>query len=108
MPTAADKRRNRRYPLSLKIRARTKARSAPPIETTSANISVKGIYFRFPGKPSVGSQVVLELLLPPELGAGKSTWLRCKCKIVRVDRLEDKGMVGVAACIESYRFLRTA
>jgi hypothetical protein len=49
-----------------------------------------------------------ELNLPPELCAGKNVRIRCRGRIIRLDKPKPDSGVGIAATIENYEFVRSA
>ncbi len=55
----------------------------------------------------VGSKLEWQLTLPPELCQGGTVRLHCHGRIVRVERMDGQGsVVGIAATIERYKFVR--
>ena len=107
MAHAAERRKYRRYDLSIEVRVKPRKRVAVPVRTVTRDISARGVYFDFSEKMEPGSELEFELNLPPELAAGKSVRIRCRGKIVRVDKPATDGGVRVAATIENYEFVRT-
>ena len=78
-------------------------------ETTvkTKDISSSGVYLEFSTPIDVGSSLDFVLTLPGEITQGKSVRVRCKGKVVRVDRAATEGnSIGVAATIERYEFVR--
>jgi c-di-GMP-binding flagellar brake protein YcgR len=106
MPNAAERRKYRRYDLSIEVQVKPRKRVAAPVRTVTRDISARGVYFDFSEKMEPGSELEFELNLPPELAAGKSVRIRCRGKIVRVETPGAEGGVRVAATIENYEFLR--
>ena len=107
MATATDRRKYRRYDLSIGVQVQPREQlGVAPAQTYTRDISSKGIYFSFSEKMELGSVLEFELNLPPELCAGKNVRIRCRGTIVRVEEPDTEGAVGVAATIESYEFVR--
>ena len=107
MPTAAaDRRKYHRYDLSIEVKVQPRKRAATVVETYTRDISARGIYFDFSEKMEIGSELEFELNLPPELCAGKSVRIRCRGRIVRLDKPKTEAGIGIAASIESYEFVR--
>lgn len=106
MANAAERRKFRRYDLSIEVHVKPRKRAAAPIKTVTRDISARGVYFDFSEKMEPGSELEFELNLPPELAAGKQVRIRCQGKIVRVDCDNGTGTTRVAATIESYEFVR--
>lgn len=105
MATAADKRKHRRYDLSLDLEVKGRKRAAA-IQTQTRDISARGLYFNFTEPMDVGSELNFELNLPPELSGGKDVRVRCRGRVIRVDSIKSSRQVGVAATIETYEFIR--
>ena len=106
MPIASERRRYRRYDLSLEVQVKPRKRVSTPVRTFTRDISARGVYFDFSENMERGSELEFELNLPPELAAGKNVRIRCRGKIVRVDPISPEGGVRVAATIENYEFVR--
>ena len=106
MVNAAERRKYRRYDLSIEVQVKPRKRVATPVKTVTRDISARGVYFDFSERMEPGSELEFELNLPPELAAGKSVRIRCRGKIVRVDAPKAEGTIRVAATIENYEFVR--
>ena len=108
MPTAAtDRRKYRRYDLSIEVKVQPRKRAAAAaVETYTRDISARGVYFDFSERMEIGSELEFELNLPPELCAGKNVRIRCRGRIVRLDKPKADAGIGIAATIESYEFVR--
>ncbi len=100
-----ERRKHRRFGLSLPLRVRPMA-GAAAVATSTKDISARGIYFALSEKLEEGSELELELALPPEICQGSTVRVHCRGRIVRVERPDSEGRVGVAATIEAYEFLK--
>ncbi len=100
----ADRRIHKRFDVSFPLHVRVKTES-PPIETATTDMSARGLCFRMAGDIELGTELEFEITLPPELGQGKAVLLRCRGRIVRVERREGEPSVGVGATIEDYEFV---
>lgn len=105
MAVGIDQRRHSRYKLSFPVRVHSKAET-PAAETTTRDVSARGVSFYFSEDMELGTEVNWEMALPPQLCQGKNVRIRCRGKIVRVEPRDEQGRVGVAATIESYEFVR--
>jgi len=103
--SSAEKRKYRRYDLSLDLEVKGRKR-VQPIQTQTRDISARGLYFNFVEPLDVGSELNFELNLPPELSGGKDVRVRCRGRIVRIDTVKGSHQVGVASTIETYEFIR--
>ena|ERR1022692_3715602 len=104
--TGSEQRVHRRFDLALPMRVRVKAEAPQMIETSTKDISARGIYFRLRGDFELGTQLEFEVTLPSELCQGYSMQVKCRGRIVRVERNED-ATTCVAATIEDYEFIKS-
>ena len=65
MAIAAERRKYRRYDLSLEVQVKPRKQTA--VKTFTRDISARGIYFDFAERIDPGSELEFELNLPPEL-----------------------------------------
>jgi len=107
MAIAAERRKYRRYDLSIEVQVKPRKRASQMVRTFTRDISARGIYFDFTEEMEPGSELEFELNLPPELAAGKAVRIRCRGKIVRMEPSASDGGLRLAATIENYEFLRT-
>ncbi len=103
---AQEHRQHRRFDMHLPVRVRRSAFSPGPVETSTKDISANGVYFSFPQRLNVGSELEWEITLPPELSQGNTVRVRCYGKIVRVERADALGRIGIAAQLQSYKFVK--
>lgn len=101
-----EKRRHRRFDLSLPVAVRME--TASEIKTATKDISARGIYFTMDEGYQLGSQLECVVTLPPELCQGNMIQVRCRGKIVRVEPPDAQKKVGIAASIEDYEFVKTS
>jgi len=105
--SSGDKRRAQRFSMELPVAV--KFGETPDAETTvkTKDISSGGVYMEFTAPIEVGSSLEFVLTLPAEITKGQPVRLKCKGKVLRVDRVSSDGnMVGAAATIERYEFVR--
>ena len=102
--TGAEKRIHRRFDLALPVQVRVQAKAAEVLETATKDISARGIYFQLHGDFELGTTLECEITLPPELCQGNSMHVKVRGRIVRVERRQEDGTIGVAASIENYEF----
>ena len=106
MGTGTDERKHRRFDLSLPAQVRTRADAPPEVQTSTRDISASGVYLTLPRGIEPGAELEWELTLPPELSQGNVVRIRCRGKVVRVERPDAEGKIGVAATIENYEFIK--
>jgi PilZ domain-containing protein len=101
-----DRRATRRFPLQLPVSVRGTQGGMDAIAQTR-DVSSRGIcFFTDPSATSLetGSLIEFTLTLPPEVTLTEAIKVRCKGKIVRVDRVESDRL-SVAAQIQQYEFV---
>ena len=104
---ASDKRRARRFPMTLPVALRVEEIAGHEKAVHTRNVSSSGVYFEFASPISVGTQLEFVLTLPEQITKGSAVRIKCVGKVVRVDRgRSDSDSLGVAATIERYEFLR--
>ena len=109
------RRKRRRFYLSLPLVVRLwkqwedspRPLQKPPTEenTLTENISSGGCCFQLSYRPTVGSEVEMEITIPIRSPLGIPNRVRCHGKVTRVEEDHSEGRVGVVATIESYQFL---
>ncbi len=105
---SANKRRATRFAMALPVAVRTQLAEKEATVKTK-DISSSGVYLEFSTPMDVGSSLEFVLTLPGEITKGQPVQVKCKGKVVRVDRLDSSGSaIGVAATIERYEFIRAA
>ena len=83
----------------------SKAAEAEELAQTR-DVSSGGVYFEVSEAPSPGSRLEFVLTLPTEITLTGPVQIRCVGKVVRVDHGAGR-IIGVAATIDRYEFLRT-
>ena len=110
MQGGPEQRKHRRYNLAFPVRVqpKTSATTAPPIETSTKDISTRGLHLVLSGDMEIESELDLEITLPAELAGGKSVKLRCRGKVARLEPKNNEGKIGVGAVIHDYEFFHEA
>lgn len=104
---AADKRRAQRFPMALPVAVKLNELGGGETAVKTKDISSSGVYLEFGTPVDVGSSLEFVLTLPAEITKGQSVRVKCRGKVVRVEKHGTDGMVvGAAATIERYEFLR--
>jgi hypothetical protein len=103
-----EQRRSQRFQLTMPMTLLRGSRGDINKIGETRNVSSSGVYFVVAEAIELGTLVEFLITLPEEVtavAAAKPVRLLCKGKITRVERQED-ALVGVAATIERYEFLR--
>jgi hypothetical protein len=76
------------------------------VETTTENLSSSGFHCFSPVPLTAGDLMTCVLSVPSHqpLNNGRSLFLECKVRVVRVDPADERHFHGVACQIEDYRF----
>ncbi len=102
-----EQRKFRRFELKLPVEViRAGAhRLSRPGETR--NLSSGGVLFTVQSQMELGQQIEYYITLPTSPGAAEDVRLRCKGKVVRLERSNgDPSPTSVAATLERYEFIR--
>ncbi len=100
----ADKRVSRRLKANGKLTVR--GFNAHDGEAQLRDFSTRGVFLYLHNKVAEGALLELVLPLPAGVNVADEGWIRCKCRVVRV---EDRGNeYGVAAVIEEFEPLDTS
>ena len=98
-------RRSQRFQLTMPMTLVRGSRGEINRIAETRNVSSTGVYF-VAGEPlESGSLLEFVITLPDELSIAGPVRLLCKGKVTRVEQQEES-LVGVAATIERYEFLR--
>ncbi|MFI5112201.1 MAG: PilZ domain-containing protein [Terriglobales bacterium] len=95
----SEKRANKRFKAKDKVEVKVGNGAVHHAQAQLRDVSLKGVYLYLQNKVTEGSTLEVVLPLPAGILAGPENWIRCKCRVVRV---ENKGgpEYGVAATIE--------
>lgn len=102
----SDKRSNKRVKAQDKVKVKVGNGSVHHAQAQLRDVSVRGVYLYLQNRVAEGSTLEVVLPLPAGILAGQENWIRCKCRVLRV---ENKGgpEFGVAAMIEEFEPLDT-
>jgi hypothetical protein len=108
MPKAQQEQRSsRRVPASGPVTVKVVDGMAQDASAQLRDVSMRGVFIYLSNKVRVGSTLELVLPLPQGLLPGDESWIRCKCRVVRVEEAPQHEY-GVAAMIEEYEPLEEA
>jgi len=96
-----EKRSSRRVKAKDKVAVKVGNGAVHHAQAQLRDVSLKGVYLYLQNRVAEGSTLEVVLPLPQGILAGNENWIRCKCRVVRV---ENKGgpEFGVAATIEEF------
>ncbi len=82
------------------------SRDEAALEGRTRNLSSKGAYFVVRGDIESGAAIEFLVTLQQGLSETGHIRLRCRGRVLRLDKLAGKKRLGVAATIERYDFVR--
>ena len=97
----SDKRSSKRVKAQDKVKVKVGNGSVQHAQAQLRDVSLRGVYLYLQNRVAEGTTLEVVLPLPEGILAGHENWIRCKCRVVRV---ENKGGpdFGVAATIEEF------
>jgi len=98
----SDKRVSKRVPSKRDARVKAVDGKNREIDAQTRDVSVRGVFIYLQQRVSVGSMLEVVLPLPEGVTDAQEMWVRCKCRIVRVEDTGKGNEFGVAALIEEY------
>ena len=98
----SDQRTIRRF--SMKLPVTVRAHEGDPIEAVTKDVSARGVFIVLESELAEDSPLEFTLTLPPEITMTRSVRVHCTGRVVRIAR-EEAGPIGIAAQIESYKFV---
>jgi hypothetical protein len=108
MTEVSSERRNmRRFDMRLPASVALAGGPTTELLTETQNVSARGVFFYLDQPIEVGSRIDVTLTFPPHVTLTDSVRVRFTAQVVRVERSQPVGRVGVGASIESYEFLRS-
>ena len=102
-----EKRSIRRFLLDLPISVKFLDNGKREIAGRTRDVSARGVYMYLQNRVAVGTTLEVVLPLPTDLSNENHKWIRCKCKVVRVEETGSREH-GVAAMIEEFEALDRA
>lgn len=104
-PGGKESRQHRRFQVSIPVEVHTPESADPAVQTTTRNISAKGVYFTLSPEIRLASKVEFFMTLPPQMCQGRIVRVHCQGRVVRREALDGEGRIGVAAAIDEYEFI---
>ena len=104
--THSEKRSSKRVKARDKVKVKVGNGAVRNAEAQLRDVSLRGVYLYLQNKVMEGSTLEVVLPLPQGILAGPENWIRCKCRVVRVEN-QGGPDYGVAATIEELEPLDT-
>ena len=97
---AKEKRQAQRFPTAYPVAVKRDGSYEAKASSVTRDMSSIGLYFEFNSSMEVGSQVEFVVTLSEAVIGGKSLLFSCRGTVVRVDRIPESNMVGLAVSID--------
>jgi PilZ domain len=98
-----EKRSTRRFSLDLPISVKFLDDGRREMAGHTRDVSSRGVFMYLDGEIAAGSAIEFVMTLPPEITLSDPIRVRCKGRVLRVDRLAQEQ--GVAVAIDKYDFV---
>jgi len=114
-PVGVERRIGQRFSFNLPVSLREPSSGATGIGFTH-DLSSRGVFFFTEMPMQEGMEIELTLMMPSEITLGESMRVRCRGRVLRILRTEEKSFcpgktnsadnkIGVAVCLSSYEYL---
>jgi hypothetical protein len=78
---------------------------AEDLEGQTRDLSQRGVFMYLSNRVAEGSELELVFPMPQGDSPAEDTWVRCKARVLRVEKTDGGQRFGVAAVLESYEKL---
>ena len=92
--------------MTLPLQTVPAGRDEAALEGRTRNLSSKGAYFVVSGGIESGAAIEFLVTLQQGLAPAGHVRLRCRGRVLRLEKLAGKSRLGVAATIDRYEFVR--
>jgi hypothetical protein len=99
-------RRDERIPTKVPVKVKKKhGETVEELEGHTRDISARGVFMYLSNRVAEGSELEIVFPVPQNDSPAEDTWVRCKARVLRVEKMESGDRFGVAAVLESYEKL---
>ncbi len=103
-----DKRSSKRHAVKRRTKVKCIDGMLNELEAQTRDVSIRGVFIYLQKKVQTGARLEVVLPLPDSITRAPEHWVRCKCRVVRVEDVRHGKEFGVAAIIEEYEPLSEA
>jgi c-di-GMP-binding flagellar brake protein YcgR len=104
--TKSELRRDERVPTKVPVKVKKHHNGAiEEMEGHTRDISARGVFMYLSNRVAEGSELEIVFPMPQSDSPAEDTWVRCKARVLRVEKTESGHRFGVAAVLESYEKL---
>ncbi|MGZ4788281.1 MAG: PilZ domain-containing protein [Terriglobales bacterium] len=99
-------RRDKRIAAKVPVTVKKKLNGATEeLSGHTRDVSMRGVFMYLSNRVAEGSELELVFPMPHGDSPAEDTWVRCKARVLRVERTDGGQRFGVAAVLESYERL---
>jgi hypothetical protein len=103
----AEKRSSKRVRKQEKVPVKVLGNGKVDAMAELRDVSIRGVFLYLENRVAEGSTLEVVLPLPQDIMPGREDWIRCKCRVVRVEN-QGGAEYGVAAMVEEFEPLESA
>ena len=100
-----EKRIEAKVPVSVKKKQNG---SVEELTGHTRDVSERGVFMYLSNRVAEGSELEIVFPMPGGESPADDSWVRCKARVLRVEKMESGDRFGVAAVLESYEKLEDA
>jgi len=105
----AELRRDKRIPAKVPVTVKKKHNGAvEELSGQTRDVSQRGVFMYLSNRVAEGSELELVFPMPHNDSPAEDTWVRCRARVLRVEKTDSGQRFGVAAVLESYERLEDA
>jgi c-di-GMP-binding flagellar brake protein YcgR len=104
--TKDELRRDKRIPAKVPVTVKRKQNGVhEELAGQTRDLSMRGVFMYLSNRVAEGSELELVFPMPQSDSPAEDTWVRCKARVLRVEKTDGGHRFGVAAVLESYEKL---
>jgi PilZ domain len=102
----SELRRDRRIPTKVPVTVKKHHNGASEeLSGHTRDVSQRGVFMYLSNRVAEGSEIELVFPMPQSDAIAEDVWVRCKARVLRVEKTDGGERFGVAAVLESYERL---
>jgi c-di-GMP-binding flagellar brake protein YcgR len=99
-------RREKRIPAKVQVSIKKRQNgSVEQLEGHTRDVSQRGVFMYLSNRVAQGSELELVFPMPQSEHPAEDTWVRCRARVLRVEKMDSGHRFGVAAVLESFEKL---
>ena len=103
----SQERRDKRILTKVPVTVKKKQNgSTEELAGETRDVSMRGVFMYLSNRVAEGSELELVFPMPNNDSPAEDTWVRCKARVLRVEKTDGGQRFGVAAVLESYERLQ--